>query len=180
MAKEKMYELYEKSKFVMTGTIKEIIKFTGYSQSYIYQSIITESRTKRQRNNRYQIYPINSLFIEFENGKSITLEKPNEIAEKIKIDRYRLSTEIKRRVNSGLYTIEEAISKPLNKRTKWKELILALYKGEEFICDGTIYEISEKTGYTYGYLRNLVHGITQSKTNNGMYIVKLDEDGDDI
>lgn len=55
----------------------------------------------------------------------------------------------------------------------WHKRIYALYKGEEFITDGTIREISRTTNKTIDFLRYMTYPIYERRTENGLKRLKM-------
>ena len=61
--------------------------------------------------------------------------------------------------------------------------VYALYKGETFLAEGTISEISEQTGKSESYLMYMTHPIynkRRKEDGNSMLMVLLDEEDDDF
>ena len=82
-------------------------------------------------------------------GSKYLTEEQTRIAEKNGIER---GTWI-RRINLG-WDVERAITEP-PKKTTWETSLYALYKGENFIADGTVFEIAEATGKTISAVKAL-------------------------
>lgn len=60
----------------------------------------------------------------------------------------------------------------------WHERIYALYKGEHFIAEGTIREISKETGKTIDFLRYMTYPIYEKRCGrsaNRLKMILLDD-----
>ncbi|OAB26235.1 hypothetical protein PMSD_25985 [Paenibacillus macquariensis subsp. defensor] len=55
----------------------------------------------------------------------------------------------------------------------WHKRIYALYKGEEFITDGTIREISRATNKTIDFLRFMTYPTYERRSENGLKRLKM-------
>ncbi|MCY9549817.1 hypothetical protein [Lysinibacillus xylanilyticus] len=55
----------------------------------------------------------------------------------------------------------------------WHKRIYALYKGEQFIAEGTIREISRKTGKTIDFLKYMTRPIYEKRSINGKNQLKM-------
>ncbi|MFJ7914462.1 MULTISPECIES: hypothetical protein [unclassified Lysinibacillus] len=55
----------------------------------------------------------------------------------------------------------------------WHKRIYALYKGERFIAEGTIREISRETGKTIDFLRYMTYPIYEKRSINGKHRLKM-------
>ncbi|SCX38432.1 hypothetical protein [Lysinibacillus fusiformis] len=55
----------------------------------------------------------------------------------------------------------------------WHKRIYALYKGEQFITEGTIREISRETGKTIDFLRYMTYPIYQKRSENSKNRLKM-------
>ncbi len=55
----------------------------------------------------------------------------------------------------------------------WHKRIYALYKGEQFIAEGTIREISRETGKTIDFLKYMTYPIYGKRSINGKNRLKL-------
>lgn len=174
MAKPKKYELYKKSKFVTIATLDEICEITGLSKSYMMQSVVTKSH--RHRSPEWTIYAIEEMIITLDNGKIITIEDPINLAKELNIERYRLSTEIKRRVDNAGWSIKKALTQKIKKRKSWDNLIFSMYKGEEPLNEGTVFELSEETGYSVAYLKRIANESITNKGDWGLTLVLLDDE----
>lgn len=61
----------------------------------------------------------------------------------------------------------------------WNKRIYALYKGEQFVTDGTILEISRETNKSIDFLRYMTYPIYEKRCGDSMKrlrMVPLDED----
>lgn len=94
------------------------------------------------------------------NKKSGLTREQYKIAEKNGISSQLLFS----RVTKMKIPIEEAMTKPKRPKTDWKNDIYALYKGEKFIAEGNIYEISEQTGKSIRFLKYMTWGSYQKRT----------------
>jgi len=66
---------------------------------------------------------------------------------------------LKKRIYSR-WDIQKAITKPTQRtayRGSWDKKIFALYKGDNLIADGTVFEIAEKTGKTVKAIQGLTY-----------------------
>lgn len=62
----------------------------------------------------------------------------------------------------------------------WHKRIYALYKGEQFITEGTIREISKNTGKSINFLKYMTYPIYAKRCGAGpnrLRMIPLDEDG---
>ncbi|MFJ7951552.1 hypothetical protein ACIQZG_08495 [Lysinibacillus sp. NPDC096418] len=60
----------------------------------------------------------------------------------------------------------------------WHKRIYALYKGEQFIAEGTIREISRETGKSIDFLKYMTFPIYEKRSKNGknrLKMISLDE-----
>ncbi|MFJ6264236.1 hypothetical protein ACIQGW_04340 [Lysinibacillus xylanilyticus] len=55
----------------------------------------------------------------------------------------------------------------------WHKRIYALYKGDQFITEGTIREISKVTGKTIDFLKYMTYPIYGKRSINGKYRLKM-------
>ncbi|WP_374965989.1 hypothetical protein [Lysinibacillus sp. RS5] len=55
----------------------------------------------------------------------------------------------------------------------WHKRIYALYKGEQFITEGTIREISRETGKTIDFLKYMTYPIYEKRSVNGKNQLKM-------
>lgn len=55
----------------------------------------------------------------------------------------------------------------------WHKRIYALYKGDEFISEGTIREISKATGKTVDFLRHMTYPVYEKRCGNGVKRLKM-------
>ncbi|MBG9756384.1 hypothetical protein J2B92_17275 [Lysinibacillus sphaericus] len=55
----------------------------------------------------------------------------------------------------------------------WHKRIYALYKGELFITEGTIREISKATGKTIDFLKYMTYPIYEKRSKNGKHRLKM-------
>ena len=58
------------------------------------------------------------------------------------------------------WSLEDAIQKPIQRKSlkdSWKNKVFALYKGDNFIADGTVFEIAEKTGKPVSAIKTLMY-----------------------
>jgi len=55
----------------------------------------------------------------------------------------------------------------------WHKQIYALYKGEQFVAEGTIQEISRETGKTIDFLKYMTRPIYQKRSANGKKRLKM-------
>lgn len=55
----------------------------------------------------------------------------------------------------------------------WHKRIYALYKGEQFIAEGTIREISKATGKTIDFLKYMTYPIYEKRSENGINRLKM-------
>lgn len=63
-------------------------------------------------------------------------------------------------------------------KLKWQERIYALYKGEQFIAEGTIPEIHKETGKSIHFLRWMntpAYNKRAAKGKKRLQIIKLDD-----
>lgn len=61
----------------------------------------------------------------------------------------------------------------------WYKRIYALYKGEQFVADGTLQEISEATGKSVDFLKYMTYPIYEKRCRNGknrLAMVLLDDE----
>ena len=61
----------------------------------------------------------------------------------------------------------------------WHKRIYALYKGDQFITDGTIREIHRETGKTINFLKYMTYPIYEKRCGNGpnrLRMISLDDD----
>lgn len=64
-------------------------------------------------------------------------------------------------------------------RIPWHKRIYALYKGDQFITEGTIREISRTTNKSIEFLRYMTYPIYEKRSKNGpqrLQIVPLDDE----
>lgn len=67
-------------------------------------------------------------------------------------------------------------------RIPWHKRVYALYKGEEYIADGTIRELSRKTGKSVGWLRWMTKPAYQRRveaSKKRLQLVSLDDGKED-
>lgn len=60
----------------------------------------------------------------------------------------------------------------------WHKRIYALYKGERFIAEGTIREISKATGKTIDHLKYMTYPTYEKRSENGgnrLKMISLDD-----
>jgi len=55
----------------------------------------------------------------------------------------------------------------------WHKRIYALYKGDEFVSEGTIREISKRTNKTVDFLRYMTYPIYEKRCGDSMKRLKL-------
>lgn len=55
----------------------------------------------------------------------------------------------------------------------WHKRIYALYKGEQFIAEGTIRQISRETGKTIDFLKHMTYPIYEKRCGNGVNRLKM-------
>lgn len=55
----------------------------------------------------------------------------------------------------------------------WHKRIYALYKGEQFITEGTIREIHRETGKSINFLRYMTYPIYEKRCGNGLNRVRM-------
>lgn len=55
----------------------------------------------------------------------------------------------------------------------WHKRIYALYKGEQFIAEGAIREISKVTGKTIDFLKYMTYPIYEKRIENGINRLKM-------
>lgn len=55
----------------------------------------------------------------------------------------------------------------------WHKRIYALYKGEQFIAEGTIREISRETGNTIDFLKYMTYPIYKKRSANSKNRLKM-------
>jgi hypothetical protein len=66
-----------------------------------------------------------------------------------------------------------------SKKISWHEKVYALYKGDQFITDGTIHEIHKATGKTITYLRWMTYPYYRNVRGTGpnrLQLVSLDDE----
>lgn len=64
-------------------------------------------------------------------------------------------------------------------KTPWHKRVYALYKGEQFITEGTIREISRETGKTIDFLKYMTRPVYEKRSigsRNRLKMILLDVD----
>ena len=67
----------------------------------------------------------------------------------------------------------------MQRKVDWDNLIYALYKGEQLLADGTIYEISKKVSKSVRYIKWMTYPHYEKrlkKSRNRLQMVLLDDD----
>lgn len=58
-------------------------------------------------------------------------------------------------------------------RIPWDKRIYALYKGDTFITEGTIYEISKETSKTIDFLKYMTYPVYKKRSENSTNKLQL-------
>jgi len=96
--------------------------------------------------------------------KKVITDKEYEIAAGNGISRQVVSN----RVYSHKWDIERAITQPMETRIRdWEREIYALYKDDELVADGTIFEIAEQLSVTVKTVKFYQYGAAKARNKSG-------------